>query len=211
MKNNIFRPVAIPLVTTDPYFSIWSFTDKLTDDHTRHWTGVLQSMFGFITIDGEKYRFMGKTAVTDRYFPEGKALEQIDVTVNPTSTVYTFSHPACELRVTFLTPLLLDRPEVFSRPVSYIFYEILPREEGHTFSVYFDLIFAVTDSALRKSIVSKKKVTFGWAITTKNRSTVRGTTCVSIGDICISFIPTQASVCSITAFRSLPCALGTQM
>ena len=133
-----FRPTAIPLVANDPYFSIWSFTDNLTDDHTRHWTGVLQSMFGFITIDGEKYRFMGKTAVTDRYFPDGKALEQIDVTVNPTSTVYTFSHPACELRVTFLTPLLLDRPEVFSRPVSYIFYEITPREEGHTFSVYFD-------------------------------------------------------------------------
>ncbi|MBO5932090.1 MAG: DUF4965 domain-containing protein [Clostridia bacterium] len=137
-QNQKFRPVAIPLVTNDPYFSLWCFTDKLTDDHTRHWTGALQSMFGFITIDGEKYRFMGKTAVTDRYFPEGKALEQTDVTVNPTSTVYTFSHPACELRVTFLTPLLLDRPEVFSRPVSYIFYDITPREEGHTFSVYFD-------------------------------------------------------------------------
>ena len=137
-QNQKFRPVAIPLATNDPYFSLWSFTDKLTDDHTRHWTGALQSMFGFIKIDGENYRFMGKTAVTDRYFAEGKALEQIDVTVNPTSTVYTFSHPACELRVTFLTPLLLDRPEVFSRPVSYIFYDITPREEGHTFSVYFD-------------------------------------------------------------------------
>ena len=137
-QNQKFRPVAIPLATNDPYFSLWSFTDNLTDDHTRHWTGALQSMFGFITIDGEKYRFMGKTAVTDRYFAEGKALEQTDVTVNPTSTVYTFSHPACELRVTFLTPLLLDRPEVFSRPVSYIFYDITPREEGHTFSVYFD-------------------------------------------------------------------------
>ena len=133
-----FRPTAIPLVANDPYFSIWSFTDNLTDDHTRHWTGALQSMFGFITIDGEKYRFMGKTAVTDRYFPEGKVLEQTDVTVNPTSTVYTFSHPACELKVTFLTPLLLDKPEVFSRPVSYIFYDITPCEEGHTFSVYFD-------------------------------------------------------------------------
>ena len=134
-QNQKFRPVAIPLATNDPYFSLWSFTDKLTDDHTRHWTGMLQSMFGFITIDGAKYRFMGKTAVTDRYFPEGNVLEQTDVTVNPTSTVYTFSHPACELSVTFLTPLLLDKPEVFSRPVSYIFYDITPREEGHTFQV----------------------------------------------------------------------------
>ena len=34
-----FRPTAIPLVTTDPFFSIWSFSDKLPE-------GVAQNMLG---------------------------------------------------------------------------------------------------------------------------------------------------------------------
>ena len=138
MKNQ-FRPTAIPLIACDPYFSVWSFADVLTDDCTRHWTGKQQSMCGILTVDGESYRFMGKTETQDRYFPEGDALEQISVEVTPTASIYTFAHSACQLKVTFLTPLLLDRPEVFSRPVSYVFYEITPIEEGHQFEVYFDV------------------------------------------------------------------------
>lgn len=134
-----FRPTAVPLMTTDPFFSIWSFSDTLNADHTRHWTGRRQSAFGALIVDGKPYRFMGLTEPFESYYVEGEALKQTDLTVTPTASIYTFSHPACDLKVTFLTPLLCDRPEVLSRPVSYVFYEILPCEEGHTFSVYLDV------------------------------------------------------------------------
>ena len=92
-----------------------------------------------LSIDGKPYRFLGKPDLSESYVPEGEALRQTSLRVTPTSTVYTFSHPACELRVTFLSPLLADRLEILSRPVSYLFYEIKPRGEGHRFEVYFDL------------------------------------------------------------------------
>ncbi|MBR2019675.1 MAG: DUF4965 domain-containing protein [Clostridia bacterium] len=134
-----FRPTAVPLIACDPYFSVWSFENDLNADTTRHWTGHGQSMCGILLIDGVPYRFMGLAGVKDYYMANGKALKQTSVTVTPTSSVYTFSHKACTLKVTFLTPLLLDRPEVMSRPVSYLFYEITPLEEGHSFEFYVDL------------------------------------------------------------------------
>lgn len=58
-KTNALRAPAYPLVTIDPYTSVWSFTDCLNEDNVRHWTGKPQPMVGALRVDGKVYRFMG--------------------------------------------------------------------------------------------------------------------------------------------------------
>lgn len=55
-----FRAPAYPLITSDPYLSIWSFRDTLYKGPTRHWTGKVRSLQGIIRVDGHSMYFMGK-------------------------------------------------------------------------------------------------------------------------------------------------------
>ncbi|TAL46826.1 MAG: DUF4964 domain-containing protein, partial [Chitinophagaceae bacterium] len=51
---------AYPLAVHDPYFSIWSFTDKLNESTTKHWTGTDHSLIGLLSVDGKLYKFLGE-------------------------------------------------------------------------------------------------------------------------------------------------------
>ena len=80
------RPPAYPLVTHDPYFSIWSTTDKLTDSPTRHWTGKPQSMEGVVRVDGKAFQFLGAVPPTyNTLLPTGE--------LKAYTAKYTFEKP----------------------------------------------------------------------------------------------------------------------
>ncbi|WP_446787132.1 glutaminase domain-containing protein [Macellibacteroides fermentans] len=63
METNSLRAPAYPLVTIDPYTSAWSFSDKLNEDETKHWTGKPFPLLGGIRVDGKSYRFMGREEI----------------------------------------------------------------------------------------------------------------------------------------------------
>jgi hypothetical protein len=127
------RPPAVPLVVHDPYFSIWSMSDRLTDTPTRHWTGTDQAMTGLIRVDGKTMRFMG---ALPRNMP---AMPQVSRELTPTRTMYGFEGSGVHLTLTFLTPALPRDLDILSRPVTYVGFEARSMDaQAHAVSLYFD-------------------------------------------------------------------------
>ena len=61
VHQNTLRLPAVPLVTVDPYFCLWSKYDHLYDGSVTHWSGVKKPLNGAIFVDDKAYRFMGES------------------------------------------------------------------------------------------------------------------------------------------------------
>lgn len=108
------RAPSVPLITVDPYFSVWSPADRLTDVATEHWTGKPNTMTGVATIDGKDYFFMGRSNRPAEY------MTQTALNITALTTEYKFTAGGVELTANFSTPLLPDDYYYFTRPVSYL-------------------------------------------------------------------------------------------
>jgi hypothetical protein len=127
------RPPAVPLVTCDPYFSVWSMNDRLTDGPTRHWTGKPQPLTSLVRIDGQTFRLMGDEP------KDLPAAKQVALTVLPTRTIYDFDTAGVRVSLTFMTPLLPDDLLLCARPITYLIWEVKATDgKSHEVSIYLD-------------------------------------------------------------------------
>ena len=107
------RAPSYPLITIDPFFSVWSSADKLTDTDTVHWTNSPIVISGIAEIDGVSYRFIG----ADKNYP---VMDQVSVDCNAFSTTYTFEANGVRLKAIFTSPIIPSDLYLLSRPVSYL-------------------------------------------------------------------------------------------
>jgi hypothetical protein len=130
------RPPAVPLIAHDPYFSVWSMADRLTDEPTKHWTGAEQPLTGVAQVDGKPFRFMGARI---RWAEPVPAMKQVDLRVTPTRTIYAFEGAGVRIDLTFLTPALPDDLDVLSRPATYLTWEVKSLDgAAHSVKLYLD-------------------------------------------------------------------------
>ena len=155
------RPPAVPLIAHNPYFSVWSMADKLTDQNTKHWTGALQPIYGLARIDGKTYRFMGADP------GELPAMEQRSLEVTPTRSIYHFAAGGVSLTVSFFTPAFPRDLDTLSRPVTYLTFSATGQGE-HEVSLLLDVdpVIAVNSA--------DEAVTWG-------RSRAQGLTVLNVG------------------------------
>ncbi len=109
------RPPATPLITIDPYFSVWADTDQLNGADTVHWTAKQMPIRGYLTVDGVDYRFIGAEKSDSE-----QALVQVSSDVNALSTTYVFEGAGIRLTAVFTSPILPTDFYYLSRPVSYL-------------------------------------------------------------------------------------------
>lgn len=139
---------ATPLVTCDPYFSIWSPADRLTDADTAHWTGKPHRLTSLASIDGKVYRLMGKEPA------DAPALEQKSVTISMTQTTYEFAGDGVKLTLTFTTPALPEDIDLLSRPITYVTYKVQAEDgKSHDVRLMFEASAELTVNVPEQAVV----------------------------------------------------------
>ena len=108
------RPPAIPLITSDPFFSVWSESDDLNASDTVHWTGRTVALRCTVKVGDREYGVMGRN--------DGiPAARQICFDMDAFSSYYTFDCGGVTVRLTFTSPVIPDDLYLVSRPVSYLY------------------------------------------------------------------------------------------
>ncbi len=164
-STQTFRPPAVPLVTCEPYLSIWSGADHLTDRATEHWTKHEHSLVSLIRVDGQSFRIMGNDPTNVPPLP------QVNLTVTPTRSIYDFEGANIHVTLTFMTPALPHDLDALALPLSFITWQVRSVDgKNHAVSLY--------DSTSSQLAVNRTHEKVDWA-----REKTGGLTMLRVGTV----------------------------
>ena len=151
------RAPSYPLITIDPYFSVWSPADRPTDTDTTHWTDKPITLSVVANLDGNDYRLIGKCDADT--IP---AANMIAVDCNAFSTIYTYSINGAKITLKFTSPVIPDDLYMLSRPISYL--EVIKESSDsrrHTVSVKVEMSEEICMDLKGDSEVEIEKIELG--------------------------------------------------
>ncbi len=115
------RAPSIPLITVDPYFTVWSPCEIINYAIPEHWSGNTNSIYGAVEIDGKKYTFFG-------YHRNFFKLKQVSLNIDAFSTTAVMENDIVSVEAKFTTPVLLDDLNLLTRPVSYLSVKVTVKD-----------------------------------------------------------------------------------
>lgn len=107
------RAPSVPLITIDPYFSVWSPDTDINFARPVHWTGKSNYILGTVTVDGKEYQFLG-------YHRDIHKIKQISLDIDALSTTAVFENEQITLTAEFTSPVIANDYRLLTRPVSYL-------------------------------------------------------------------------------------------
>ncbi len=145
------RPPATPLVVRSPYLSTWQASTVAAGTWETFWDGDVTAIAGIARVDGAAYMFAGDpTIVLD--VPNGgygqqtttsdfeAALDQSNLKVTATRSVYTMQGGGVQLTLEFLSPVEPGDVRRQSIPMAYVFASAQSLDgSAHDVSLYLDI------------------------------------------------------------------------
>lgn len=135
--DGLFTPVhasarmatAVPVITADPFLSLWSHETDLADGATKHMTGDDTPLEGYVEVDGTLYRFLGTGTAEAVRGIMGSAVETVAVkqtacNVTATQTYLDFEAGDVAVSVLFSAPQIITDAASLGAAVNYISYRV---------------------------------------------------------------------------------------
>jgi hypothetical protein len=149
-----FRAPAYPLVTHDPYFSIWATDEVPTHCETTHWTNKPMPIHIMVKLDGKAYRLMGKSPA---FVPSANSVGN---QLTPTQTIFSYLQDGVAIDLCFLSPILAEDLDLVSRPLSYITWKFSSNDKkAHSAEIYFAISGLVSVDNRSQQVVWESSTT----------------------------------------------------
>ncbi len=113
---HIDRIPSIPLITSDPYFSVWMPADDFTTVDTQHWAGFNKPIRVKLSANDETARLIGAG--------EGAAAKLESLEVLPTRTLFSESFSGVTVETCFATPAIPEDFDLLSMPVTLVTFRL---------------------------------------------------------------------------------------
>ena len=149
---------AYPLFVKDPNFSLWAMCDELNGADIKTWYGEEKPVYGFLKTEEGTFCFLGNYDSVKAY-GVSKA-EQLSLEVTSFTTDYIFKAGKAEIKVSFVSPLLLTDVQMLSMPVCYINYSVTGAKSAEVSiflnqKICYNAKSALPDKSVRGGVVNK--------------------------------------------------------